>query len=78
MLSTYQVGMCVNNLSDTLSSERLLPEPPLDIVENFSVCGVVLVQDVFQAQVRLTKSVTEMLREYPSAIYENSEIRTTK
>lgn len=32
-----QVGVSMNNLSDTFTSESLLPESPLDIIENFCV-----------------------------------------
>lgn len=43
---TYQIGMIMNGLLNALTCEGLLPEASLDIVQHFSMDGVVLVQDV--------------------------------
>ena len=54
---------------DTLSSIRLLPKPPLDVVENLRMRGVVLIEDILELEVRRPKPVTEVLRKDPAAVY---------
>ena len=58
----------MDDLCDTLSRESLLPEPPLDVIEDLGVRRVGLVQDVLEAEIRLPKAITEVLRENPSTI----------
>jgi hypothetical protein len=40
---THQFGVRMDDLRDALTGERLLPEPPLDIVQHLSVRWVVLI-----------------------------------
>lgn len=61
--------MSVDDLSDTLAGESLLPETPLDVIEHFSMRGVILVQNVLKLKIRGTKAVTEMLCENPAAVW---------
>jgi len=61
--------MSVDNLSNTLASEGLLSEPSLDIVKDFSVRWVVLVQYILELKVGWTESVTEVLGEDPAAVW---------
>ena len=65
----YQIWMSMDNLCDTLPSKGLLPKSPLDITQNFSMCRIVLVQHVLKLEVGWTKSVAEVLSEYPTAVY---------
>ena len=67
-MSTDQLSVRVNDLRDTLPSERLLPEPTLDVVEDTRVRRVGLVKDAPKRQVRLTQPVTEVLCEDPTAV----------
>jgi hypothetical protein len=54
---------------DALPGVGLLPEPPLDIVEDLRVRGVVLVEDVLELEVRRPQAVAEVLCEDPAAVY---------
>ena len=58
----------MDNLSDTLSGECLLPETPLDVVQHLSVRGIGLVKDVLEGQISRTETVTEMLSKDPTAV----------
>jgi hypothetical protein len=60
--------MSLNHVLDTLSSERFLSEPPLDVVQDIGVNGVILVKNVFELEVRSTETVAEVLCEDPAAI----------
>lgn len=61
--------MRMHSLRNTLPRKRLLPEPPLDIVQNLSVRRVRLVEDVLEAEVGWAEPVTEVLGEDPAAVY---------
>jgi len=61
--------MSVDHLSNTLASEGLLSEPSLDIVKDFSVRWVVLVQHILELKVGWTESVAEVLGEDPAAVW---------
>ena len=58
----------MDDLCDALTSERLLPEAPFDIVQHLSMCRVILVQYVPELEVRRAEAVAEVLRENPPAI----------
>ena len=60
--------MSVNNLSDTLASKGLLPEPPLDVVEDLSMRRVILVQDILELQISRPEAVAEMLGKNPTTV----------
>ena len=64
----YQLRMSVNNLSDTLASKGLLPEPPLDVVEDLSMRRVILVQDILELQISRPEAVAEMLGKNPTTV----------
>lgn len=64
-----ELGMRQDGLRNTLSSKRLLPESLLDLVENFGVSWVGLIQYTFERLVRWTETVTEVLCEDPSSVY---------
>jgi hypothetical protein len=57
-----------DGLRDTLPSEGLLPEPLFDVIENFTVKRVGIIQDIFECQVCGTEAVTEVLGEDPTGI----------
>ena len=40
---SYELWICMNDLGDTLSSEGLLSESPLDIIQNFGLNRVIVV-----------------------------------
>ena len=61
--------MAVDDLRDAFSREGLLPKAPLDVVQDFRVRGVRLVEHVLQREVRRAESVAEVLREDPAAVY---------
>lgn len=71
MTATYQLRVCMDNLLDALPCERLLTEPPLDIIQHLRVRGVCLVEDVAELQVRGAQTVTEVLREDPAAVFQS-------
>lgn len=54
---------------DTLPRERLLPEADFDTVEDFSMGGVLFVEDVFKGEIGLAKTIREVLTEHPASIY---------
>jgi hypothetical protein len=58
----------MDDLSNALASKRFFPEPPLDIVQDLLVSGLVLVQDILELQVSRSKTVAEMLSENPAAV----------
>jgi hypothetical protein len=58
----------MDDLSDTLPRESLLPETSLDIIENFSMRGVRFVQNILQVEIRGTQAITEVLSENPTTI----------
>lgn len=60
--------MRMNNLRDTLPRERLLPEPPLDIIEDLRVRRVRLVEQVPEREVCGPEAVAEVLCEDPAAV----------
>jgi hypothetical protein len=60
--------MGMDNLCDALACEGLFPKPPLYIIQNLSMSRVVLVQHVFQLEVRRPKSIAEMLGEDPTTV----------
>ena len=58
----------MDDLCDTFTGESLLSEAPLDVVQNFGVRRIILVQDVLELEVRGTKPVAEVLSENPTAV----------
>ena len=61
--------MCMDNLRDTLSGERLLSEPPLDVVQDLSMRRVGLVKKILKSKVCRAKTIAEMLGEDPATVY---------
>jgi hypothetical protein len=66
---TYKVGMSMDDLGDTFSSEGFLAETALDVIEHLSVRCFGLVQHVLELEIRRTEPVAEMLSKYPTTIY---------
>jgi hypothetical protein len=60
--------MRMDDLCNALSSKGFLPEPPLDIVEDFGVRWVRLVKEIFERQVCRPKTITEVLCKDPATI----------
>lgn len=58
----------MDNLSDTLASESLFTESPLDVVQDLCVDRVLLIQNVLELKVGRAKTVAEMLSEDPSTV----------
>jgi hypothetical protein len=58
----------LDGLCDTLSREGLLTEPSFDVVQDFSVGGVGFIQNIFELQVRRTKTVAEVLSKDPATV----------
>jgi len=56
---SHELGMGLDDFPDTLSSESLLPESSLDLVQDLLVTGLGLVEDYYQRQ------LAEMRGEYP-------------
>lgn len=60
--------MSLDDLSNGFSGERLLSEPRLDLVQDFSVIWVRVVQSILQRKVGSSKAVAEVLSKDPSDI----------
>lgn len=58
----------MDDLCDTLARKCLLAEAALDVIEDFSMDRVVLVQDVLEMKVCCPQAVTEVLCKDPPAI----------
>ena len=65
----YQVRVSMNDLGDTFTSESLLTEAALDIVEHFGMGRVRFVQEILESEIRSPETVAEVLCEYPAAVY---------
>lgn len=65
---TYQFGIGRECLCNTLSGERLLPETLLDLVHNFGVTRIRLVEHVLQSEICRSKTIAEVLGKDPSTI----------
>jgi hypothetical protein len=63
-----EVRVGLDDLSDRVSSKRLLPEPGLDLVEDLGVVGIVVVKDLLEREVGGTKTVAEVLSKDPSDV----------
>lgn len=70
---TYQLGIRVDDLLDTLSGKCFLAETPLDVVENFSVCWIGLVQYILELEVCRTQTIAEVLGKYPATVCSDSK-----
>jgi hypothetical protein len=60
--------MGVNDVRNTLARERFFAETALDIVQDFLVRRIRLVQNVLEGEIRRAKTVAEMLCEDPAAV----------
>ena len=65
---TDQFGMVVDSFLNAFSSESLFPETSLDVVKDFGMHRIVLIENVLQLEIRRSQTITEVLCEYPSAI----------
>ena len=45
---SHELGVSLDDLPDTLSSESLLPESSLDLVQDLLMTGLSLVEDCYQ------------------------------
>jgi hypothetical protein len=61
----------IKNSLDDLSSESFLPKSSLDVVQNFGVASVVLVEDILEVKIRRPETITEVLGEDPTTVYMN-------
>ncbi len=60
--------MSEDDIHNGLSSKCLFPKSHLDVIQDFSMSGIVFIQDISELEVRRPKTVTEVLCEYPSSI----------
>lgn len=60
--------MSLENLLDIFASESLLPEPPLDVIQNLCVIGIGFIQQVPERQIGRPQTVTEVLGENPATV----------
>ena len=51
MQFTHQFWVSLENLLDVFTGKSLLPEPPLDVVQDLRVVGIRFVQQVPECQV---------------------------
>ena len=58
----------MDNLLDALSCKSLLTESPLNIIEDFSMNWVGLIQYVLELVVCLAETIAEVLSKYPTTI----------
>jgi len=58
----------MNNLRDALPSKCFFPEPSFDVIQNFLVSGIALVQYVLELQVSCPKTIAKVLCKNPTAI----------
>ena len=65
---SHKLRMRSDHLSDRLPRERLLPKSPLDRTEDFSVCGILLVEELTEGVVGRAEAVEEVLGEDPAAV----------
>lgn len=64
----YQFRVGMDNLLDALSCKSLLTESPLNIIEDFSMNWVGLIQYVLELVVCLAETIAEVLSKYPTTI----------
>lgn len=60
--------MSVDDLGNAFPRKGLLPEAPLDVVEDLRMEGVGLVQNVLQKEICRPKAVAKMLCKDPTTI----------
>ena len=65
---THKLRVGFNHFSDTLACESFLAETPFDVVQNFGMSRVRLIENVFEGEIRGAKTVTEVLREDPANV----------
>ena len=65
---TYQIRVRMNDLRYTLTSKGLLTESTLDIVEDFGVRSIRLVQEILEGEIGCAESIAEMLSKDPAAV----------
>ena len=58
----------MDNLLNALSCESFLTESPLNIIEDFSMNWVGLIQYVLELVVCLAETIAEVLSKYPTTI----------
>ena len=58
----------MEDLLDVFASESLLPEPPLDVVQDLGVIGIRFVQQVPEREIGRAQTVTEVLGKNPTAV----------
>lgn len=69
---TYQIRMGKDDIHNALTGVSLLTEASLDIVQDFGMSRVALVENGLELMVSRSKSVAEMLGEDPSTIYDSA------
>ena len=65
---THKFRVGFNHFGDTLACESFLTETPFDVVQNFGMSRVRLVEDVFEGEIRGAEAVTEVLRKDPANV----------
>jgi hypothetical protein len=65
---THKLGMGVDDVRDALTRERLLTEAALDVVQDFLMCRIRLIENVLERKIRRAKAVAEMLSKYPTTV----------
>jgi hypothetical protein len=67
--ATHKLRVGMNHVGDTLTHETLLTETPFDIVQNFGMGSVRLIEDVFEGEIRGAEAVAEVLRKDPATVW---------
>jgi hypothetical protein len=65
---THKLRVGMNYVGDTLTCESFLTETPFDVVQNFGMSRVRLVEDVLEGEIRGAEAVTEVLRKDPASV----------
>jgi hypothetical protein len=74
---THQVRMSMDDLLDTFPCEGFLAKSHLDVIENFRVLRISLVQNIPEMKVRRTQAVAKVLGKDPATICTKIGLRTT-
>ena len=63
---THKLRVGFNHFGDTLASESFLEETLFDVVQNFGMSRVRLIEDVFESEIRGAKVVYRDVAQRPS------------
>ena len=66
--ATHKLRVGMDHVGDTLTCETLLTETSFDIIQNFGVSGIRLIEDILEGEIRGAEAVAEMLRKDPATV----------